>query len=485
MSTSFPGILFDGESLKTRPADVTICDPLIVVVADGFRLEANLAGIRVSTRLGRLPRYVYLPNGATVETFDHPAVDALQNRMARGRWAALVPWLESQAPLAAVATVLVVASVALAVFLGLPAAARHAALNVPESIDRRAGQAALATFSRFTQPSRLTAAQAGRVRELAARIAGHRGVDPPHIEFRSIGGRFPNAFALPGRIIVVTDELLALDASDDELSAVLAHELGHLENRHSLQSVFRGSAALLLVSAITGDLSTLTTFSASIPIVLLQRGYSREFEVAADLHAVETLHQAGINVDSFATILKKLETSRPSAGPDYSWFSTHPATEDRIRALSATNPTPPSPPPSTTPEKRTGSAPDPSSDPLTIGFPPLEKLPEALFQPSPDYPLAMRQTGVSGTVIVMFVVDPAGNVSSAQVVSSTNPAFEAPALASVSQWKFRPGLHRGQPAAARLHVPIIFQLSDHAVGPTTPPQIPGKSPDPGEPGTNH
>ena len=65
---------------------------------------------------------------------------------------------------------------------------------------------------------------------------------------------------------------LRLNRRSFTIAAVLAHELGHVERRHGLQSVLRNSAALLVVSTITGDLSTLSTFSATLPFLLLQYG---------------------------------------------------------------------------------------------------------------------------------------------------------------------------------------------------------------------
>jgi len=141
-------------------------------------------------------------------------------------------------------------------------------------------------------------------------------------------------------LLVVSAALGAL-ANDEELAAVLAHEIGHWQLRHGLQGVLRSSAALLLVSTVSGDLSALTTFAGTIPFVLLQRGYSREFEEAADAYAVDLLRQADISVAHFATILKKLENARPGSGQDLTYLSTHPATHDRIKRVNPARLPPP------------------------------------------------------------------------------------------------------------------------------------------------
>ena len=68
------------------------------------------------------------------------------------------------------------------------------------------------------------------------------------LEVRSAPQIGANAFALPSGIIVVTDELVALSEDDDELAAVIAHELGHVHHRHIMRTVIQNSAAALLVA---------------------------------------------------------------------------------------------------------------------------------------------------------------------------------------------------------------------------------------------
>lgn len=133
----------------------------------------------------------------------------------------------------------------------------------------------------------------------------------------------------------MADELVHATVNDEEIAAVLAHELGHIEQRHGLQSVLRNSSALILVAGLTGDLSTLSTFSATLPFLLLHYGYAREFEREADAFATELLEKAGISPARLADMLETLDSLRPSSGPDFSYLSTHPSTVDRIRLLRA------------------------------------------------------------------------------------------------------------------------------------------------------
>jgi RNA polymerase sigma factor (sigma-70 family) len=76
----------------------------------------------------------------------------------------------------------------------------------------------------------------------------------------------------------------------------------------------------------------------------------------------------------------------------------------------------------------------------------------------PVYPFALRQAGISGRVDVTVTVDSAGNVHDARVAHSTHAELESPALESVKQWKFDPGMKGGRAVNARLEIPIIFNV---------------------------
>lgn len=472
----------DGDHLAARPAGLSREGDHLVVAGDGFRHEYPLGAIRVSDRLGRIPRYLYLPGGATIATDEHDAVDAMLPATRRTRLAQLLHWLESRASFAAAATVLLGASIIVTTIFGLPVAARHLAHQLPEVLDRKAGEVALAAMARFTYPTELSAPRRREITQLAADLATARGLTAPRVEFRSMGGKYPNAFALPGRIIVVTDELVEVAGSDGEIQAVLAHELGHVRHRHSLQGVLRGSAALLVVTLVSGDLSVLTSFSATIPFMLLQRGYSREFEREADDYAVETLRLAGGDVVDFAVILQKLETSREGMAVDYSYLSTHPHTDDRIRRIAGDAPgiaerleaarapkTEPPPPPliqtSTFTPKR-----GPTAN-LRPGR--AQVLPMVREQPGPEYPPLLRAAGIEGKVLIQFVVDADGNVQQPEVLQSDHEGFNAAAQAAVAKWKFRPGTLDGRPVNTQLSVPIHFNL-EKEVPIFQPPSLPNR-----------
>jgi len=111
----------------------------------------------------------------------------------------------------------------------------------------------------------------------------------------------------------------------------MAHEVGHVLHRHSLQQIYRSVGVILVISVLLGDVTSVTSIGASLPAVLVESGYSREFEYEADAVAAEYLNRKGWGTKPLIEILIRLSTK--VGGSERSLLSTHPATEDRVRAL--------------------------------------------------------------------------------------------------------------------------------------------------------
>ncbi len=463
MNATITGTLFDGDTLTPRPIALETDGRRVRSLTAGLELDVPLDGLRASDRLASLPRFLYLPDGRTVETADNDTIDALLAGQKRARHIALIHWLEVHSRAAATATVLLVTILAGVLWWGLPVLARQAAFAAPAAIEQQAGRTALATLNRMLAQTRLQPAERARaVTQLNRLLAARPLPVQPQLVFRSMDGSYPNAFALPGGLIVISDELITL-ASNDELAAVLAHEIGHWQLRHGLQGVLRNSAALLVVCTVTGDLTGLTTFAGTLPFTLLQRGYSREFEEEADAYALDLLRQARIDVVHLATILKKLEEARPKQGQDFTYLSTHPATADRITQIHARRAALPALTPEPTAPRmfavKTKPAPLPGWEPRE-----LDLMPSPLQQAAPVYPPAMAEAGVKGSVVVEFTIDERGIVDDLRTLRSTHLEFEAPALQAVRGWEFIPGKKDGRNVRTRATQLIEFNLDDPPPG---------------------
>lgn len=138
-----------------------------------------------------------------------------------------------------------------------------------------------------------------------------------------------NAFAMPGGVIVVHTGLIRATRRAEELAGVLAHEVQHVEQRHSLKAIIKETGMRGLWAALSGDLGATLAGQAALQLGALR--FSRDAEREADVRGFETLVERGIDpsgmVDFFGTMARETGSAPPA------WLSTHPASESRQELL--------------------------------------------------------------------------------------------------------------------------------------------------------
>ena len=131
--------------------------------------------------------------------------------------------------------------------------------------------------------------------------------------------------------MVVTDELVDIAKSDDEIVAVLAHEIGHVRGRHALRQILQAAGVSALAVALLGDLSSLSGILSAAPVLLTAK-HSRDFEREADVFAKQWLRENRIAESNFDAILCRMTgTHGPREKEAVDYFSSHPATDERAR----------------------------------------------------------------------------------------------------------------------------------------------------------
>ena len=323
---------FDGQHARRHEVTLVLSGGMMKIVGREVDAEFEARRVRISTRIAAAPRWIYLPGGGACVTEDNEGVDRLVRERATQR---VLHRLEAHPAFAVLAVALVAALFWVIVDRALPFAAARVAEHIPLEAEATLGREALAGMDQFwLQPSQLApeerTALAGKLESLAALAGEAPGY---RLEFRASPVIGANAFALPSGIIVLTDELVKLAQADDEVLAVLAHELGHVRHRHVMRRLLEGSAIALLVAGVTGDVASATSLAAAAPTLVLQTKFSRDNEREADAYAIELLRRAGIAPHHFGAILARMEAQAPRGPMLPSFLSTHPATEER-KALS-------------------------------------------------------------------------------------------------------------------------------------------------------
>jgi Zn-dependent protease with chaperone function len=318
---------FDGHSAQSQPVMLSVSQQSVLIsrALDGMLLH-------------KIPsKKIRWPDGGQLQAPDAAAYDA---------WAAaylphgesLVVRVQQSWRGVLTAFVLLIGSIGVLYQWGLPVAARGIASLVPLSIDEAIGRNALEQIDRgWMQPSKLPAETQARLSSrfaTAIKAAYPQGVPTYQLLFRksTIG---PNAFALPGGTMVLTDELVNLVSDDDMVMGVMGHEIGHVTQRHAMRQLVQLGVLQTVLTMAFGDYGSLIT---TAPLILGSMAYSRDAEREADDHSIRFMQANGISplvmVKFFSTMRAEQEAknkSKDKSTPlDISIISSHPADAERM-----------------------------------------------------------------------------------------------------------------------------------------------------------
>jgi Zn-dependent protease with chaperone function len=347
-------IWFDGRSARARPVHLSLRDRHLLLhpvddceaaAEEGLSLRHACRAITwpEPARHGR--RVILLPDGGTLQLDDASAWDHwFRQQGLQTSWAARLAQSWQKSGLALV----VLVAVALAAWRwGIPAAAQQLAHWVPAAALRSLDDAVMSELQGrgWLSPSELPATtQAGIEAALADMVASAYARDQaPHwrLAFHKLPGWMgPNAFALPGGRIVVSDALVGLlqqapgQGPPPALLGVLAHELGHVRERHGVRLLVEAGATGVLLGWWMGDYSVVL---AGAPAAMLQAAYARGHERAADAEALRLMQAAGLDPRAMASFFRALQPRLPERDGDSPAFglSTHPADSERIEFFEA------------------------------------------------------------------------------------------------------------------------------------------------------
>jgi len=189
---------------------------------------------------------------------------------------------------------------------------------------------------RKISPDRETTAYVDRVgRRL---LAGAKEVPFP-FTFKVVIDDSVNAFAVPGGHIYVHTGLIKAATSEDELAAVMAHEISHGVARHGTRQMTQQYGYNLVLQMLLGDNpGMLTQLATSLFGTAGTMAYSRSMENQADYLGVETMAKAGYNPQGMLTFFTKLDAmgGGKSSSQVEQFFSSHPLTTERLERVKTT-----------------------------------------------------------------------------------------------------------------------------------------------------
>jgi Zn-dependent protease with chaperone function len=225
-----------------------------------------------------------------------------------------------------------IAALVVILFYGLPWAAEPVAALMPLEWEEAMGERVMREFSQGDK-----ACDGADGRRALDRLTGQLTAvaDTPYtFRVTVVDTKDVNAFAGPGGYIVIFRGLITAAETPDEVAGVLAHEMGHVIERHATEGIVRAAGLGLIVQILIGDPSGLVGLGAAAGEFLITLAYSREAEAEADAVAVEILAAADIDAGGLVRFLERMARREGDAeGGLVSFLSTHPQSAERAEAV--------------------------------------------------------------------------------------------------------------------------------------------------------
>ncbi len=173
------------------------------------------------------------------------------------------------------------------------------------------------------------------VRELGELIVSRADTTGREYEFHVINSEMANAFAIPGGFVFINRGILERAATASELAGVMAHEIGHVVERHGLEQMAKAQNTNTVVGLVYVLLGRAPGAAEQVALQVAGSAWmakhSREAERDADRVAVLYLARAGLDPRGMPRFFERLlDEERRAPSELVTWFSTHPLTRERI-----------------------------------------------------------------------------------------------------------------------------------------------------------
>jgi len=336
------GQLYAPQSSTSDPARLVISGQDYYIEIDRRKtdLMGEVDGLKIEPSVGSSARKIYLPGGQLFETQDHDKVERLKGG---GFWSGLAKterfgW--HLVPLAIATPFL-----AFGLYRTLiPLFISFAMFMTPDGMIRSIDKNTIKTVDfKLTKPTELSQERQDEIQAWFKTLTQNaqnnsdktRRIPSYKLLFRHSEVIGPNAFALPGGTIVMTDELIEMFPDEDHvLTAVLAHEIGHVEHEHSLRQIYRALGMAAMIGLIAGDAGPMLEDIFLEGSGLLSLSFSRKHEMQADDFSYDILSGTGQRADGLIRFFEKLEEDMPIPKSG-EWMMTHPLSQKRIDNIQA------------------------------------------------------------------------------------------------------------------------------------------------------
>ncbi len=349
MSQTFEAQFSDGRTAARRKVSVRLGEGVLVIEPDSGDMENRvmtwaLEDLRLADEIRRTRPVRLLNNAQSGARLTFVDDDILETLLAIAPHLRGPGFLGRRPGLRLMQWAAGVGAVIALIFFGLPRAAEPVAAMMPLTWEESLGKEVLRGF----QNEYGFCTKHDGVVPLVRLVIRLTGVVESRYKFRVtvVNDDAVNAFAAPGGYLVLNKGLLKAAQSPDVVAGVLAHEMGHVVQRHSTEGIVRVAGLALIVQLLLGDPSGLLGIGVAAGELLLSLAYSREAEAEADSIAIAILTATHIDAAGFAGFLESLskpadkdngsgDAATDGERGDIPFLSTHPRSAARAAIVRA------------------------------------------------------------------------------------------------------------------------------------------------------
>ena len=324
----YPAVWIENKASEGSAAEVISKNQQLFIHLEGQQLACwPLEKIELMAIPGSISKWYITESGRSFPRLlleePIPGIPAMKSRKTTGKIFAPGLWVMFY-------FVLVISAIGLFLWKGLPLAADLAARQIPVEWEKKLGrqirEQTLASLETDKEKTLI-------VNQLVRQIRFSRGEKDEFgkPELLVVKKMDFNAFALPGGTIVLHTGALEKLKDVPSLMALIGHENGHVQGRHSLRTLSRSLGLYALVSMILGDFTGIAAVLVDNAQSLQTLSYSRDFEREADEAAFQFLCRNELPVSGLVSLMETMQKEGEKNGLDIpGMLSSHPLTEERL-----------------------------------------------------------------------------------------------------------------------------------------------------------
>lgn len=321
---ALPTVYFDGSSSRRRIVALEFGDALTIVESGAALASWNYDDIRrADGRAGALRlSSIAAPELARLE-IDDAALAA--EVLARARFIDKHDSERASAMKIVGWSVAAAISIVIVALYGVPYAADQVAPFIPQSFEKRFGEAAQKQLPMFFDGKTCERADGKAAFTKLLEKVREAGGLKTEITATVIASPVPNAIALPGGVTMMFNGLLQRANNPDEVAAVMAHELGHVANRDHVRAMITNGGTSFLIGLLFGDVTGAgaAIFTAN---AIFNASHSREAEERADGFAIAVMHNLGRSPKPLGQLLTRITGDSRQRNI----LSSHPVSAERL-----------------------------------------------------------------------------------------------------------------------------------------------------------